>query len=46
MYFAAGDNPGVDAPASDPYAIAVGGTTLGIGKPGTACSRPAGPPAC
>jgi subtilase family serine protease len=35
MYFAAGDNPGVNEPASDPYAIAVGGTTLGIGKTGS-----------
>lgn len=34
MYFAAGDSAGVNAPASDPYAIAVGGTTLGIGKTG------------
>jgi subtilase family serine protease len=32
MYFASGDFPGVEAPASDPYAIAVGGTTLGIGR--------------
>jgi subtilase family serine protease len=30
MYLAAGDNSGVEAPADDPYAIAVGGTTLGI----------------
>lgn len=34
MYFAAGDSSGVFAPASDPYSIAVGGTTLGIGKAG------------
>jgi subtilase family serine protease len=34
MYFASGDNPGLDMPASDPYATAVGGTTLGIGKTG------------
>lgn len=34
MYFAAGDFSGVNAPASDPYAIAVGGTTLGIGQTG------------
>jgi subtilase family serine protease len=34
MYFASGDDSGVNAPASDPYAIAVGGTTLGIGKTG------------
>ncbi|MGC5168426.1 S53 family peptidase [Luteimicrobium sp. DT211] len=31
MYFASGDNPGVEIPASDPFAIAVGGTSLGIG---------------
>ncbi|HTU29263.1 MAG TPA: S53 family peptidase [Solirubrobacteraceae bacterium] len=34
MYFAAGDNPGIAVPASDPYSIAVGGTTLGIGASG------------
>jgi subtilase family serine protease len=34
MYFASGDYSGVNAPASDPYAIAVGGTTLGIGRTG------------
>jgi subtilase family serine protease len=34
MYFASGDDSGVNAPADDPYAIAVGGTTLGIGKTG------------
>ncbi len=32
MYFSAGDGSGVEVPSSDPYAIAVGGTTLGIGK--------------
>ena len=32
MYFASGDSSGVDTPADDPYAIAVGGTTLGVGK--------------
>jgi subtilase family serine protease len=32
MYFASGDDPGVAIPANDPYAIAVGGTTLGIGS--------------
>ena len=32
MYFATGDNSGVLTPASDPYAIAVGGTSLGIGR--------------
>lgn len=32
MYFASGDNPGVAVPADDPYAIAVGGTSLGIGS--------------
>ncbi len=35
MYFSSGDGSGVGEPASDPYAIAVGGTTLGIGKGGT-----------
>ncbi len=34
MYFSAGDASGVETPSSDPYAIAVGGTTLGIGKTG------------
>jgi subtilase family serine protease len=33
-YFSSGDGSGVFAPASDPYAVAVGGTTLGIGKTG------------
>lgn len=33
-YFSSGDGSGVFAPASDPYAIAIGGTTLGIGKTG------------
>jgi subtilase family serine protease len=32
MYFSAGDGSGVEAPSSDPFAIAVGGTTLGIGS--------------
>jgi subtilase family serine protease len=32
MYFSAGDGSGVEMPSSDPSAIAVGGTTLGIGK--------------
>jgi len=31
MYFASGDNPGPDAP-DDPFAILVGGTSLGIGS--------------
>ena len=31
MYFAAGDAPGLNVTDSDPYAVAVGGTTLGIG---------------
>jgi subtilase family serine protease len=31
MYFAAGDAPGLNVTDSDPYAIVVGGTTLGIG---------------
>ena len=35
MYFSSGDGSGVFEPASDPYAISVGGTTLGIGKGGT-----------
>jgi subtilase family serine protease len=34
MYFSSGDVPGVQMPASDPYATAVGGTTLGIGAAG------------
>jgi subtilase family serine protease len=32
MYFSAGDGSGVETPSSDPDAIAVGGTTLGLGK--------------
>ena len=32
MLFSAGDSSGVITPASDPYATAVGGTTLGIGR--------------
>jgi subtilase family serine protease len=32
MLFAAGDGSGVLTPSSDPYATAVGGTTLGIGR--------------
>jgi subtilase family serine protease len=31
MYFASGDTPGLTATDSDPYAVAVGGTSLGIG---------------
>jgi len=31
MYFASGDYPGLNVTGSDPYATAVGGTTLGIG---------------
>jgi subtilase family serine protease len=31
MYFASGDGPGLNLTDSDPYATAVGGTTLGIG---------------
>jgi len=31
MYFASGDTPGLSLTDSDPYATAVGGTTLGIG---------------
>jgi subtilase family serine protease len=34
MYFSSGDFSGVEAPSSDPFAIAVGGTTLGIGSAG------------
>lgn len=33
-YFSSGDASGVEAPSSDPFAIAVGGTTLGIGATG------------
>jgi subtilase family serine protease len=32
MYFSSGDGSGVETPSSDPDAIGVGGTTLGIGK--------------
>ncbi len=32
MYFSSGDASGIEAPSSDPFAIAVGGTTLGIGS--------------
>jgi subtilase family serine protease len=32
MYFSSGDGSGVAAPANDPFAVAVGGTTLGLGK--------------
>ena len=35
MYFSAGDGSGVLEPSVDPDAIAVGGTTLGIGKTGS-----------
>lgn len=31
MYFAAGDSSGVVMPSDDPYAISVGGTSLGLG---------------
>jgi subtilase family serine protease len=34
MYFSSGDTSGVEMPSSDPYATAVGGTTLGIGARG------------
>jgi 2-polyprenyl-6-methoxyphenol hydroxylase-like FAD-dependent oxidoreductase len=34
MYFSAGDVSGIDEPSIDPDAIAVGGTTLGVGKTG------------
>lgn len=32
MYFSSGDGSGVEMPSSDPYATAVGGTTLGLGS--------------
>jgi len=32
MYFSSGDSSGVETPSSDPDAIGVGGTTLGIGQ--------------
>lgn len=35
MYFAAGDQAGVQTPATDPWVTAVGGTTLAIGKTGS-----------
>jgi len=35
MYFSSGDGSGVESPSSDPDAISVGGTTLGIGHGGT-----------
>jgi subtilase family serine protease len=34
MYFGSGDGSGTWAPSDDPFATAVGGTTLGIGKAG------------
>ncbi|WP_225102525.1 protease pro-enzyme activation domain-containing protein [Streptomyces sp. CoH27] len=34
MYFASGDTPGLTVTDSDPYAVAVGGTSLGIGAAG------------
>jgi subtilase family serine protease len=34
MYFSSGDGSGTFLPAADPFAVAVGGTTLGIGKTG------------
>ena len=34
MYYSSGDNPGISLPADDPYAMAVGGTSLGLGKTG------------
>lgn len=34
MYFSSGDGSGLEAPSTDPYAISVGGTTLGIGAGG------------
>jgi subtilase family serine protease len=35
MYFSAGDGSGVEEPSADPWAISVGGTTLGISKSNT-----------
>ena len=35
IFFASGDSPGLAVPASDPYTLAVGGTTLGIGASNT-----------
>jgi subtilase family serine protease len=32
MYFSSGDSSGVGPPADDPFATAVGGTTIGLGK--------------
>ena len=32
MYFSSGDTSGIGSPSDDPFAIAVGGTTLGLGK--------------
>jgi subtilase family serine protease len=34
MYFSAGDSSGIGEPSIDPYAISVGGTTLGVGAGG------------
>ena len=34
MYFGSADGPGVKSPSDDPFATAVGGTSLGIGRPG------------
>jgi subtilase family serine protease len=34
MLFSAGDSSGVEVPSSDPYATAVGGTTLAVGHDG------------
>jgi len=31
MYFSSGDDPGISVPASDPYSLSVGGTTVGLG---------------
>jgi subtilase family serine protease len=35
MYFSAGDTSGTEMPSADPYATAVGGTTLGIAASGS-----------
>ncbi|WP_202874979.1 S53 family peptidase [Kribbella kalugense] len=32
LYFSSGDTPGLTTTASDPYVVAVGGTTLGLGR--------------
>jgi subtilase family serine protease len=34
MYFASGDTPGITATSADPYAVTVGGTSLGLARTG------------